>query len=1789
MKKRWSVLGLVLIAACSISIPVKTERVFAEQVKIASRANTASDSTLVSNVLEGELLDATIEAYNLQFQKQKTSSDFTYKDLRSISSTLDLSSYNIESIPENAFSSCSFKEVILPDSLKYIESSAFSKCEQLVKINLPESLITLGENAFNSCKSLETISDTNALPSKLQNVGNNVFTFDESLKSIILKTDGVRTDVYKNATGLFYSCTNLQTIVIDDGVSIIPASAFVGAGTAKESDGVSVTFGKNVSQILSNAFDGVKFKKNTELDFSECNALAGFSSGAFQKSQNLKGIILPKQTSNKGGVEFGETAFALTELSTLMVQGVSEEGVIYIPDYVVGLGKACFYSNEKMTAVSLSPKLSVLADNLFDYCTALESVEQRVSEDGSCEIQEIGDCAFRATAIKDTKFLLNMNQLTTIGYQHIEDSEYSMKSGVYDGSGTKLSQELAIESLPIGGITKVKVDSETKQKTYDGTIVGSEVFSDCYSLEKVVIPGSVTSIGSRAFYFYPRQITDTINHSGKKPAIQSIEWKSDKTGKDRIVWAGAFQGNSNLISVVLPYTKNDTLDIRAYSFAWDKELSNIGYERSNTNELPLSIINLSKGVFYRCYKLPSIVISDIEGKQEAPKLGNFLFEHCKAMTAATVPASIEEIPLHCFYDVPLTEFKVGVDNNGHKDKIKKIGNLAFLGNKFKVVDLSAYTGLSEIGAGAFAYWDSVAESGEGADSKIDIGTKSLGALTKVILPDKLDKTVNETGTLYLNTAPFYGQLFMTTLTTNAALSQYDVVKDGVFYVPDYITVGSARAIFGCTGVSKTIWQTDIDSNANTENRWTIIPMLLYKDCYNIKNATDVLPDGDYVEKIGKGAFYASSVETADLSKYSKLSVIGTGTLDKSEANYKGAFAECFFLKEVKLPQSTADSFILSAQTFYKKCNQTIDAENAEEKENIVDSLTSVDLGNVSIIRDEVFAGCMALEHISIPDSLTQISDNAFYNCIALQNVNFGKVTTIGSNAFENCFNLYLRKENDQNYGLPDTLESIDSSAFKNAGSKNTKGLGSIILGDKINSIGASAFESSGLNGADFSKAEALETISDRAFYNTNLKTFELSGTKVTILNAQVLSGCLSLTSVTLGDEVNSVKANAISGCPNFNTFNFAATTLVSKNVFNAKETINQKEYYTAKANGYRIKIQISVPSEPIIYPVDRTNVQLPYYIYGSGNSNLKHILIQSDVENNEDESVKEYLKVHAKLEDGYYWYKQEKGSKYVIDPNADSDYYEALSTSNTTLYNGSNVDVITMDTLKAGTFKFTIASAMIFNTQDEQQKTISTSFSTKYTIQIKDDMQFEAGIYREKEWKDDKYVFSDPLKSEENIQGLTNGDAGNLYLYYQMECEDSLKEWIDTYSIVVKTDNPQVVVPSSKNEAMEYSEEDGYIIKATNRNTQTNTITAVEANMNFWLVATGVGTANVTIYPRNHESWAKNYKVTVNSDIKSIKLNVPEEYRNGTQKGSSFNIFENYKNIYGEVVDATTIDRYNIASNRTITYETDYPEYVSVDNQGNVTILKADTKDKVVRITAVAQNTEETSTVSGYVDITIKGDPTVVEPEIPNNNNNQPSSGNNSTTNNNSSGNNNQTVSNTSQTTVRAGQTVEDAASGTTAKVSKVAENGTGGEVTITNITNVNVTKVTIPTTVTVNGVPYQVTAISDNLFSGFKKLSTVILSANITAIGNGAFQNCKKLKKIVIPKGVQSIGANAFAGCKNLKLITVKTTTLKSVGSNAFKGIHKKAKIKVPKKQYKTYKKLLSNKGQKKSVKIKK
>ena len=115
---------------------------------------------------------------------------------------------------------------------------------------------------------------------------------------------------------------------------------------------------------------------------------------------------------------------------------------------------------------------------------------------------------------------------------------------------------------------------------------------------------------------------------------------------------------------------------------------------------------------------------------------------------------------------------------------------------------------------------------------------------------------------------------------------------------------------------------------------------------------------------------------------------------------------------------------------------------------------------------------------------------------------------------------------------------------------------------------------------------------------------------------------------------------------------------------------------------------------------------------------------------------------------------------------------------------------------------------------------------------------------------------------------------------------------------------------------------------------------------------------------------------------------------------------------------------------------------------------------------------------------------------------------------------------------------------------------------------------------------------ITDKNITSFTVASVVNVygkSFNVTQIGDSVFAKCKKLKKVVIGSNIESMGKSVFKGCSKLKNITIKSVKLKKVGNKSFKGIHKKARIKVPKKKLKAYRKLLKKKGQKSTVKIKK
>lgn len=93
---------------------------------------------------------------------------------------------------------------------------------------------------------------------------------------------------------------------------------------------------------------------------------------------------------------------------------------------------------------------------------------------------------------------------------------------------------------------------------------------------------------------------------------------------------------------------------------------------------------------------------------------------------------------------------------------------------------------------------------------------------------------------------------------------------------------------------------------------------------------------------------------------------------------------------------------------------------------------------------------------------------------------------------------------------------------------------------------------------------------------------------------------------------------------------------------------------------------------------------------------------------------------------------------------------------------------------------------------------------------------------------------------------------------------------------------------------------------------------------------------------------------------------------------------------------------------------------------------------------------------------------------------------------------------------------------------------------------------VTIPETVTFDGITYSVTSIGDGAFWGCSGLTSITIPNSVTNIGGSAFYGCSSLTSIVIPNSVTTISDGCFYGCKNLKYVDI-PNSVTTIGSSAF------------------------------------
>lgn len=148
---------------------------------------------------------------------------------------------SIETIEKRAFYHCpKLKDVTFSTGLKSINEEAFEGCTALTEIHIPEGCENIYRNAFSGCTALKVVD----LPQSLRQLHYYAFSGCVSLTTIGLKAN------LSIGNGVFYRCTSLTEVILDDGLEEIGESAFEKTGIRK------IFIPKSVARINRFAFMG---------------------------------------------------------------------------------------------------------------------------------------------------------------------------------------------------------------------------------------------------------------------------------------------------------------------------------------------------------------------------------------------------------------------------------------------------------------------------------------------------------------------------------------------------------------------------------------------------------------------------------------------------------------------------------------------------------------------------------------------------------------------------------------------------------------------------------------------------------------------------------------------------------------------------------------------------------------------------------------------------------------------------------------------------------------------------------------------------------------------------------------------------------------------------------------------------------------------------------------------------------------------------------------------------------------------------------------------------------------------------------------------------------------------------------------------------------------------------------------------------------------------------------------------------------------------------------------------
>ena len=701
----------------------------------------------------------------------------------------EIDGHEVVAIGDRAFENrTDLRTVMIPDSVTRINIGAFSGCINLANITLSKKIEKIGENAFYNCDSLQSVEIPKCL--------NDVYA---------------RYDSIDIPNGVFNECSNLKTIIFEEGSTVIADALFRGC------DGLeSVTIPNTVTQIYGYAFADCKNLKNINIS----DSVTVLGENVFQNDTSITEINLPD---------------SITALGRGAFRGCNRLKSIVIPDSVINIGISAFSECKNLESVTLSKGLEKIGENAFYNCDSLQSIEIPKSlKDVYATYDSIdtpngvfNECSRLKTIVfeKGSTIIADALFRGCDGLESIVISDTITQIYGYAFADCKNLKNINIsDSVTVLEENVFQNDTSITEINLPDSItaLGRGVFSGCDRLKSIVIPDSVTNIGISAF------------SECKNLESVTLSKELEKIGEN------AFYNCDSLQSIEIPkslkdvYATYDSIDTPNGVFNECDNLKTIAFEEGSTViadalfrgcdgleevKIPKTVTVIKNHAFNECIKLKAVEISN--GMKE---IGDSAFSECSNLQKVILPDTVNSMGTNIFYNcINLTEV--------HLPNIRQNITANTFYNCKKLTTINFPSTLTTIGNSAFSGCESLPEAilPSGVEKIESNAFKNCKALKKAAVPD----TVSSIGS-----SAFYGCEALTDITLGSKLKK---IESQTFYgcivlpsivIPYNVTTIGDSAFVNCTKLTQiTVPRntTSIASNAFSYPK----KMTMYgpSDCY----------------------------------------------------------------------------------------------------------------------------------------------------------------------------------------------------------------------------------------------------------------------------------------------------------------------------------------------------------------------------------------------------------------------------------------------------------------------------------------------------------------------------------------------------------------------------------------------------------------------------------------------------------------------------------------------------------------------------------------------------------------------------------------------------------------------------------------------------------------------------------------------------------------------------------------------------------------------------------------------